>query len=183
MGRKILEKHKIDKNGFPGGSVVKNLPAKQETRVQSLNLEDPLEKEIPTPVFLPGKSNGQRRLAGYSPWGHKRVGHDLVSKQQEQMGQRRKSPQQWRLVWNLYFLECSSREAGKVWNFFSVAIWLLSFLIEIQLIYKVILVSGVNIVNIIICVVKNGALPCAKGWHTGIGAATGNKLNIWVNPL
>ena len=144
MGRKILEKHKIDKNGFPGGSVVKNLPAKQETRVQSLNLEDPLEKEIPTPVFLPGKSNGQRRLAGYSPWGHKRVGHDLVSKQQEQMGQRRKSPQQWRLVWNLYFLECSSREAGKVWNFFSVAIWLLSFLIEIQLIYKVILVSGVQ---------------------------------------
>ena len=26
------------------------------------------------PVFLPGKSHGQRRLAGYSPWGRKRVG-------------------------------------------------------------------------------------------------------------
>ena len=25
----------------------------------------------PTPVFLPGESHGQRRLAGYSPWGHK----------------------------------------------------------------------------------------------------------------
>ena len=25
----------------------------------------------PTPVFLPGKSNGQMSLAGYSPWGHK----------------------------------------------------------------------------------------------------------------
>jgi len=25
----------------------------------------------PTPVFLPGESNGQRSLAGYSPWGHK----------------------------------------------------------------------------------------------------------------
>ena len=24
-----------------------------------------------TPVFLPGKSNGQRSLAGYSPWGRK----------------------------------------------------------------------------------------------------------------
>ena len=23
-----------------------------------------------TPVFLPGESHGQRRLAGYSPWGH-----------------------------------------------------------------------------------------------------------------
>ena len=25
----------------------------------------------PTPVSLPGKSHGQRNLAGYSPWGHK----------------------------------------------------------------------------------------------------------------
>ena len=25
----------------------------------------------PTPVFLPGKSYGQRNLVGYSPWGHK----------------------------------------------------------------------------------------------------------------
>src|SRR5574337_516527 len=25
----------------------------------------------PTPVFLPEKSHGQRKLAGYSPWGHK----------------------------------------------------------------------------------------------------------------
>ena len=31
----------------------------------------------PTPVFLPGKSQGS--LAGYSPWGHKRVGHNLVT--------------------------------------------------------------------------------------------------------
>ena len=30
----------------------------------------------PTPVFLPGRSHGKRSLAGYSPWGHKRVGHD-----------------------------------------------------------------------------------------------------------
>ena len=29
----------------------------------------------PTPVFLPGESQGQRSLAGYSPWGH-RVRHD-----------------------------------------------------------------------------------------------------------
>ena len=30
----------------------------------------------PIPEFLPGKSHGQRSLAGYSPGGHKRVGHD-----------------------------------------------------------------------------------------------------------
>ena len=34
--------------GFPGGSVVKNLPAMQETRVQFLGLEDPVEKEMAT---------------------------------------------------------------------------------------------------------------------------------------
>ena len=36
----------------------------------------------PTPVFLPGKSPGQGSLVGYSPRGRKRVGHDLVTKQQ-----------------------------------------------------------------------------------------------------
>ena len=34
--------------GFPGGSVVKNPPAKQETCVYSLGQEDPLKKEIAT---------------------------------------------------------------------------------------------------------------------------------------
>ena len=33
-----------------------------------------------TLVFLPEKSHGQRSLAGYSPWGCKRAGHDLVTK-------------------------------------------------------------------------------------------------------
>ena len=36
----------------------------------------------PTPVSLPGKSHGQKSLVGYSPWGHKRVRHDLATKQQ-----------------------------------------------------------------------------------------------------
>ena len=34
--------------GFPGGSLVKNLPAKQEMWVQSLGWEDHLEKEMAT---------------------------------------------------------------------------------------------------------------------------------------
>ena len=37
----------------------------------------------PAPVFLPGKSHGQRSLAGYSPWGRKRVRHDLATKQHQ----------------------------------------------------------------------------------------------------
>ena len=38
-----------------------------------------------TPVFLPGKSHGKRNQVGYSLWGHKRVGHDLATKQQQKM--------------------------------------------------------------------------------------------------
>ena len=34
--------------------MVKNLPAVQENRVRSLGQEDPLKKEMATPVFLPG---------------------------------------------------------------------------------------------------------------------------------
>ena len=56
---------------------VKRLPAMQETWVQSLGWEDPLEKEMAThcqctsralPVLLPGNSHGWRSLVGYSPW-------------------------------------------------------------------------------------------------------------------
>ena len=36
------------KQHFPGGSVVKNLPAQQETWVQSLGWEDPLKEEMAT---------------------------------------------------------------------------------------------------------------------------------------
>ena len=38
---------------------------------------------IYTPVFLPRKSHGQRSLVSYSPWGHKRVRHNLDTKQQQ----------------------------------------------------------------------------------------------------
>ena len=37
----------------------------------------------PTPVFLPGKSHGQRSLVVYSPWGCKRVKHNLATNQQQ----------------------------------------------------------------------------------------------------
>ena len=51
---------------------LKRLPPMRETRVQSLGREDSLEKEMqPTPVFLPGESNGWKSLVGYSPRGHK----------------------------------------------------------------------------------------------------------------
>ena len=54
--------HITPPKGFPGGSVVKNLTAKQETWAQSLGGEDPWKRaQQPTPVILLGKSHGQRR--------------------------------------------------------------------------------------------------------------------------
>ena len=54
--------------------MVKNMPTMQETQVQSLSWEDPLEKGMaPTLVFLPGKSYRQRSLVGYSLWGCKEL--------------------------------------------------------------------------------------------------------------
>ena len=62
--------------------VVKNLPASAEDMRCGF---DPCVGKIlwrrvwqPTPVFLPGKSHGQRSLAGYSPWGHKESDPDVT---------------------------------------------------------------------------------------------------------
>ena len=44
----------------------------QETRVDPWIGKIPWRRKWqPSPVFLPGKSHGERSLAGYSPWGHK----------------------------------------------------------------------------------------------------------------
>ena len=49
--------------------MVKNLPAMSEAWVQSLGLEDPLEKKMEThSSILAWKSREQRSLVGYSPW-------------------------------------------------------------------------------------------------------------------
>ena len=62
-----------------------NQPAKQETWVWSFpdQGEDPLEKEMAThSSTLAWEIPWQRSLAGYSPWGHKRVRYNLATKQQ-----------------------------------------------------------------------------------------------------
>ena len=52
--------------------MVKDLPAMQETQVQTLGQEDPLEKEMETQSsILAGKSHGQRSLVGVH--GHKEL--------------------------------------------------------------------------------------------------------------
>ena len=58
--------------GFPGGAVVKNLPTNAGDWGSVPGLERfPWSRYWqPTPVFLPGKCHGQRRLVDCSPWGH-----------------------------------------------------------------------------------------------------------------
>ena len=64
-------------------SVVKNLPASAGDT--GLIPKIPWKRaQQPTPVFLPGKSHGQRSLLGYSPQGCKKIGHDLATKQKQQ---------------------------------------------------------------------------------------------------
>ena len=41
--------------GFPGGLVVKNLPAIQEMQIQSLGQEDPLEKQMAIHFSIPAR--------------------------------------------------------------------------------------------------------------------------------
>ena len=56
----------------PMAQWVKNLPAMQETWVQSLGQEDPQRRDwLPTPVFLPGESHRLRTLLGSSAYGQK----------------------------------------------------------------------------------------------------------------
>ena len=45
--------------------MLKHLPGMRETRVQSLGLEDPLEKEIAT--------HSSTLVVDYSPWGRKEL--------------------------------------------------------------------------------------------------------------
>ena len=52
--------------------MIKNPPAMQETQVQSWVGKIPWRRKWqPTIVFLPGKSHGQRKLVGHSPWDRK----------------------------------------------------------------------------------------------------------------
>ena len=62
----------------------------QETRVQSLGQEDPLEKEMATHSSILAWEILWREEPGrlYSPWGCKRVRHNLVTKQQQRMARK-----------------------------------------------------------------------------------------------
>ena len=63
----------------------------------------------PTPVFLRGKSHGQRGLKRYSPWGHRRVRHDSDMTTKRQHGDccphfTHRDEEAWRARWKNFVL-------------------------------------------------------------------------------
>ena len=48
-------------------------------RVPEKKMKSSLWKWQPTPLFLPGESQGEQSLAAYSPRGHKESGHSSVT--------------------------------------------------------------------------------------------------------
>ena len=71
--------------GFPSGSVLKNLLANAKDMILTPGWgRSPGEGNgNPLQYSWSGESHGQRSLAGYGSWSCQRVGHDLVTKQQQ----------------------------------------------------------------------------------------------------
>ena len=79
--------------------MVKNLPANVGERglIPGSGKIPWKRKWQPTLVLLPRKSHWQRSLVSYSTWGHKTVGHDLGTNQQQQWLTNDSVGQQFRL--------------------------------------------------------------------------------------
>ena len=78
--------------GSPGGSAVKNLPTKLETRVWSLGREDPLKKEMAThSSILAWEIPWTEEPGGLQSRGSQRVGHDLVTNRHHHHHQQKQS--------------------------------------------------------------------------------------------
>ena len=69
--------------GFPGGTVVKNLPAMQETQVQSLAQEDPLEEEMATHSTILALIPWTEEPGRLQSTGSQRVEHDWAHTETE----------------------------------------------------------------------------------------------------
>ena len=71
--RSNLHNLKVQAGDFPGGSDGKEFAYNEGDldSISGLGKIPWMRSWRPIPVFLPGESHGQKRLAGYSPEGHK----------------------------------------------------------------------------------------------------------------
>ena len=107
--------------GFPGGSSVKNLPAKQETQIWFLGQEEPLEKEMATcSTILAWGVPWTEEPGGLQSMGSQRVGHNLAMKQPPQPTRTTTSAtfllvQSWFLPPQLGWVIASNLPSGLEW--------------------------------------------------------------------
>ena len=88
---------------------LKGLPAMQETWVQSLGQEDPLEKEMAThPSILAWRIPWTEKPGGLQSTGSQRVGHD------------------WATSLSLFFLSCQPASSGKMW----LSVWIMFSVVD-----------------------------------------------------
>ena len=75
----------------------------QDTWVWSLDVgKIPWRRKwLPTPVFLPVESHGQRRLVGYSPWGFKELG--MTERLTRQQSIQQHFPFTWKAIFTYLF--------------------------------------------------------------------------------
>ena len=72
----VIGRFSLSLRAYLVAQMVRNLPAMQEIQVWSLSWKIPWRWACqPTLVFLPGRSHGQKSLAGYNPWGCKESDH------------------------------------------------------------------------------------------------------------
>ena len=70
--------------GLPDGSVLRNLPIKQETWIQSFHQEDHLEKEMAAhSIILAWEISWTEEPGGQQSMGSQIVGHKLMTKIQQ----------------------------------------------------------------------------------------------------
>ena len=91
--------------------MAKNPPAKQESWVQSLGWEDPLEKEMATDSsILAWEIPWTEEPGGLQSMGSESVGHDLGTKQQQQVEYTVRIVFKYLL---LLFLSCGNKYNGQ----------------------------------------------------------------------
>ena len=84
-----MEENKKKKGASLMAQMVKYLPEMQETWVQSLGQEDPLEKGMAAhSSILAWRIPWTEEPGGYNPWGHKESGvtKQLIQQQQQREG-------------------------------------------------------------------------------------------------
>ena len=129
---RIFKWHLISLMGFPGGSVVKNLPASagDTTWVRSLGWEDPPEKDKAThSCTFAGIIPRTEETCGLQSMGSQRVGHDWTTEHEKRTQQHYFSILRKFYIINLYikknFWQLLTKKSMNLCNYLCIKITLL----------------------------------------------------------